>query len=263
MIDTDSPDEVFLKHYTTPGFTSEVEKAYAVHDIGSRNGFAVPKVIDVDVSHRAIAYERMDGLVALRDHYISYMSTRSPALELVNPFEASGRALAAIHRDLTLSTKQTWGATDEFDGRGAAEVPKMLESTPQAWLHGDYGFGNTHTWRGDALELVVLDPSPNRYLTRRPDVFGSIYLDLGLFVACLQGLVPARHYARLHWGRERILRDAFLTGYESVASAPLDRPLLARVTRAVVGAYCRHRFRSATMARLASWAIYRRPSAQW
>ena len=240
----------------------EWEKAEQLNRLGSVHGFVAPAVLAIDRGAQVITYEKLDALVPLRTVYLEFTTNRKRGERIPELFGEAGRVLANLHRDLTMRERVGWTVPSSFEhhftrrsGRGTAE---LLGRTPHAVLHGDFGFGNVHVV-GDQARLVVLDPSPNHYLTLHPSTWASIYLDIGLFVACLHGLVGVRHFALLRRDRIAELERAFLRGYESGRGEALDLEMVDVTAYAIAGTYLGVRYRLPLVAGFALRLMFLRP----
>ncbi|MFN0179402.1 MAG: hypothetical protein ACKVZ0_11430 [Gemmatimonadales bacterium] len=173
----------------------------------------------------------------------------------------AGEALAILHRELSPGSAVQWDPPPPFAREARRQLGPMWQSRlaagPQAALHCDYGFGNVHLAAEAMPRIVLLDPSPNYYLTFDPLTVGSVYLDIGTLLGCLWGLVPIRSYLRLDRSRLGPLEQAFVAGYEGVAGWRLDRALIDGVTSAVVATYLTRRLRSGWLAIAATRMIGR------
>lgn len=241
----------------------EAEKASRIHELGKRFGFISPRVLRVDLANQVIVYERIDDLVTLQKHYIQSLRSRSASGDISGIFGEAGRILGILHRELTLSARHVWQPSPEWLTQ-RAPILRRMRSGPSAWLHCDYGFGNVFTCSPRATgQLVVLDSSPNLFLTTQAASFGPVYVDLASMTSCLQGLVPMKLFPFLNWGRERPLRESFIREYARASSHTIDLEILEQVTMAVAETYCRHRWKSHLMTRAAMFALYSRPNAAW
>jgi hypothetical protein len=224
----------------------ERAKAEEFSRLASDWGFISPAVLAVDYDVGLVTYEKLNGLTPLRSLYLVYTTGTGAGPDVPEWFERTGSTLAHVHRELRLTGQVEWRPPPSFSRlfrrRTGADALSCLARTPQAFLHGDFGFGNIHVKR-DEGELVILDASPNRYLTTHPSTWASIYLDIGSLVACLRGLVGIRQFARLR--RERItpLERAFVAGYEWVFGDVLDAQMIDSVAYAIAGTYLEFRYR--------------------
>ena len=242
------PTQGFAKRYRAI-VEIEREKAEQLNRVGARDGFISPAVLATDVRARVITFEKLDGLVPLKTHYLAFTTDRGPDERnerIPELFTEAGRALASLHRDLSMPERVGWRVPAAFgryfhhrSGRSAREV---LAGTPQAFLHGDFGFGNVHFMRGRG-RLAVLDASPSHYVIAHPSNWASIYLDIGAFVACLRGLVGMRWVVQLRRDRMADLEAAFLRGYETIHGAPLDPAMTDAAAYGTAGALLELRYR--------------------
>jgi len=244
-------DPVRLSHGFVKRYDALVDleraKAEQLSRVAASSGFISPVVLAVDYNVQMITFEKLTGLTPLRSFYLAYTTGVGAGSEVSELFERTGRALASIHRELSLTERIDWSPPPSFSRlfrhRTGADAVACLAQTPQAFLHGDFGFGNVHVKDGEG-KVVVLDASPNPwYLTTHPSTWGSIYLDIGSLVACLRGLVGIRQFTRLR--RERIspLERAFVAGYQAVRGDLLDSRMTDSVAYAIAGTYLQFRYR--------------------
>ena len=240
----------------------ERAKAEQLSRVAANSGFVSPAVLAVDYNVQMITYENLTGLTPLRSFYLAYTTGAGAGSEVPELFERTGRALASVHRALVLTERIDWSPPPSFSRlfrhRTGTDAVACLAQPPQAFLHGDFGFGNVHVKDGEG-EIVVLDASPNRYLTTHPSTWGSIYLDIGSMVACLRGLVGIRQFTRLR--RERIapLERAFIAGYQAVHGDLLDPRMTDAVAYAIAGTYLQFRYRVPIMGAIGLRTMFRRP----
>lgn len=219
----------------------EVRKARQMFAISRRHEFLAPELVGADQETGVVTFKLLPPMVALRDLYIEHMEGRDAAARCVSAVHMAGEALAAIHRELDPDGCTPWVAplafTEQAHRQLGASWWNRLQHTPQAALHGDYGFGNVHVTCGAQPRLAVLDASPNHYITFDPLTVGSIYLDLASLRACFLGLVPWRRFVRLRSRRWESLDKALIGSYESASGIRLDTALLDGVTSAVLTSY--------------------------
>src|SRR2546425_610515 len=241
----------------------ERAKAEQLSRVAANSGFVSPAVLAVDYNVQMITYEKLTGLTPLRSFYLAYTTGAGAGSEVPELFERTGRALVSVHRELSLSERIDWSPPPSFSRlfrrRTGADAVACLAQTPQAFLHGDFGFGNVHVKDDGKGKVVVLDASPNRYLTGHPSTWGSIYLDIGSLVACLRGLVGIRQFTCLR--RERIapLERAFVAGYQAVHGDLLDSRMIDAVAYAIAGTYLQFRYRVPIIGAIALWIMFPRP----
>ena len=240
----------------------ERAKAEQLSRVASSSGFVSPVVLAVDYNVQMITFEKLTGLTPLRSLYLAYTTGAGAGSEVPELFERTGRALASVHRALALTERIDWSAPPSFSRlfrcRTGADAVACLARPPQEFLHGDFGFGNVHVKDGEG-KVVVLDASPNRFLTTHPSTWGSIYLDIGSMVACLHGLVGIRQFTRLR--RERIapLERAFIAGYQAVHGDLLDPRMTDSVAYAIAGTYLQFRYRVPIMGAIGLRMMFPRP----
>ncbi len=236
----------FVKHYPAAELAAEATKARLVAEAGAAAGVRVPAVLDVDEAAGTIRYEYVDCPTSLLD----LMSDRSatPALILAQ-VELAGAALGALHQALPTVGFPRGRRSERFTRAlgpesspgavSAGAVPPAAVSpgagSPAVLQHGDFGYSNVRF--GPTGELVVIDPSPNGYVTVDPLNVDHPELDLALIGSNFVG----RTVRPLAMGRTiRLGPDLFaalLQGYEGAAGHPVDRARLRAYTQATVRAF--------------------------
>lgn len=209
------PDSV-LKAAPQPEITAA--KYVAVRAVADANAFRAPRVLSVTGS---IRLERLDDIESLRSAYLLHHATGSvDALRLI---EAAGAVLGRLHAQMPASS-QAWTPAPTFaralNAYGWSEDWKILHHAP---LHGDFSFANVFV-HGPSGQIAVLDPCPNGGSTFGAWEQGPAVLDLGKFLACLEGQVPPRHLLVLSRIRTENLQRGFLKAYEQASGISVDRP---------------------------------------
>ena len=182
----------------------EAIKTQRAGEIGRSSGlFYVPKVISFDARAGVLEFERLRGLVTLFDLAVK----KDPRLfELL---EKTGRALAAIHRQLVLP--------DEV--KHELPVEWMGPADENVFIHGDFATINV-CFHEPSSRLVILDWSAAPIMGRTP-TFGSRFFDIFWFACSLFHGAPSKGVLR--WDAEKMTR-AFLTGCgTNVSSEGLNR----------------------------------------
>jgi hypothetical protein len=241
---------------------AEFRKAQALFAIAADCGFDAPAPISADPASGIVTYTFIPDLRSIRVLYLKYMSSPSRDPATLGVFREAGRALARIHARLRLEAPADWTMTPVFERalRKASQgsVAPLL-SAPRAAAHCDYGFSNVNFVERDGnVRLVVLDASANGFTTFEPNLQAPRYLDVANFATCIEGLVPARWYARIRWSRLPELRDAFVSGYEAESTMVIDRGVLAAAVYATAASYFRFKFRSQPLAALALHVLFNR-----
>jgi hypothetical protein len=198
---------------------------------GSAAGVRVPRVLGTDGDTGAVHYEHVECPVSLLD----LMSSREVGVvEILNRVAAAGEALAGLHRALPVEglprrRRSHWFRRALGQDEPGADGRLVLQ-------HGDFGYSNIRY--SLAGELVVIDPSPNRYVTVDPLNVDHPELDLALVGSNFLGrTVRPRALARtVCHGPE--LFAALVEGYERVGPR-VDRVRLRAYTMATIGAYAR------------------------
>jgi len=170
----------------------EAIKTQRAGEIGRSSGlFYVPKVISFDARAGVLEFERLRGLVTLFDLAVK----KDPRLfELL---EKTGRALAAIHRQLVLP--------DEV--KHELPVEWMGPADENVFIHGDFVCINV-CFHEPSGQLVILDWSAAPIMGRTP-TFGSRFFDILWFASSLFHGAPSKSV--LSWDAEK-MTSAFLTG---------------------------------------------------
>lgn len=177
----------------------EAAKATCAYEIGRDSGlFDVPKVLNFDADTGVLDFERIDGLTTLLD-----LTIRKDQ-RLLELFNKTGRALAVVHRQLTLPDEMKQKLPPEWLG-----IPDE-----NVFIHGDYAPINV-CFHEPSDSLVILDWSAAPLIGRAP-TFGSRYFDVLWFTNCIFCGVPYKNI--FSWDVESIA-GAFLKGYTEEASA--------------------------------------------
>lgn len=221
----------FVKRYPADEVAAEATKARLMAEAGAAVGVRVPTVLDVDEAGGTIRYEHVECPTSLLD----LMSDRAatPALILAQ-VEQAGAALGALHRVLPTAGFPQGVRSERFtlalgpDRPGSPASPLVLQ-------HGDFGYSNVRF--SPTGELVVIDPSPNRYVTVDPLNVDHPELDLALIGSNFVGRTvrPVAMGRTIRFGPD--LFAALLQGYEGAAGGAVDRARLRAYTQATVRAF--------------------------
>lgn len=221
----------FVKHYPVDELAAEALKARLMAEAGAAVGVRVPAVLDVDEDAASIRYEHVECPTSLLD----LMSDRAatPALILAQ-VERAGAALGALHRVLPTAAFPRGVRSDRFTLALGPEQPE-LPGSQVVLQHGDFGYSNVRF--SPTGELVVIDPSPNRYVTVDPLNVDHPELDLALIGSNFVGRTvrPVAMGRTIRLGPD--LFAALLQGYEGAAGRPVDRDRLRAYTQATVRAF--------------------------
>jgi len=212
----------------------EFEKAEKLHEIGLDNNFIAPKPLKFNLKKHTIEFEYIRSLTSIRNVYLNVLHSSKPSDTDLHLFFTVGKILSSIHTSLLLSTSTPWVPSNYIKKvikNDKTDFEEFLSSTPQAFLHGDFGFSNIciiHDNKGskDDRKIVIIDSSYDGISILSSNTFGSNYLDLGHFVACIFGLIPIRKYFGAKWENVVAVRDQFISGYEDGNSMKIDRKLL-------------------------------------
>jgi hypothetical protein len=225
-ISSPPPPAAFVKHYEPGDLTAELVKARLMVEAAEATGVRVPGVLEADTGSGTIRYEHIDCPTSLLDLMSSRRVTMADVLARV---EQAGAVLAALHRVLPVDGFPRHRRSGRFDRElGPEREPGDSRLVLQ---HGDYGYSNVRfTPTG---ELVVIDPSPNRYVSVDPLNVDHPELDLALIASNFLGRTvrPVAMGRTVGHGPE--LFAALITGYES-QGPPIDRKRLRAYTAATV-----------------------------
>jgi hypothetical protein len=221
----------FVKHYANDQFASELAKARLLAEAGSATGVRVPGVLDADEVAGLIRYEHVECPVSLLD----LMSSRTATMEeILCRVVAAGAALGALHQLLPVEGFPHHRRALAFD--------RELGPEPTAGggrlvlQHGDFGYSNVRF--GPTGELVVIDPSPNHYVSVDALNVDHPELDLALIGSNFLGRTVRPLAMARTVGRGPDLFAALLEGYEG-AGERIDRGRLRVYSVATVRAFAR------------------------
>jgi aminoglycoside phosphotransferase (APT) family kinase protein len=171
----------------------EAAKTKKAGAIGRNSGlFYVPKVLNFNEQTGELDFERVRGLVTLRE-----MAVRKDE-RLSGLLRRTGEALATIHEHLALSDEMKHELPHEW----------MDSSDENVFIHGDFTLRNV-CFHEPSGQLVILDWSAAPYLGRS-GTYGSRFFDIIWFVNYIFLAVPR---ARLfNWDAPN-MADAFLSAY--------------------------------------------------
>jgi hypothetical protein len=183
----------------------------------------------------SIRFTRVPADGTLADLYRRFLCRDTDDDGFLRLLEVAARALAALHRGLTLSSRTEWSPPACFQAAatfGGFSFPTdALKQSRQAWLHCDFGFANLSYRRTAAhtQQLVIYDPSPNEHTTFAADQHGPVEVDLGCLFASLNGRFPVRQYPRVRWSRIAQAKEHFLSCYEAASGGSVNRTLVEAV----------------------------------
>ncbi len=182
----------------------EAEKSKQGYEIGIKtNLFRAPKVLNVHYDQGQIDFERINGLVTIRE----YVHDKHGLNEL---FDSVGRSLAFIHNELKLP--------DEMKKNMPKEYLYSLGSKG-VFLHGDFNSINIQIVQ-ETGELVILDWAMSHIFDHAATV-GPLYFDLFYFI---HTMFFGRYFSsefKMIKNREEYLKK-FLDGYFSISKHDYD-----------------------------------------
>lgn len=222
----------FVKRYPAAEMASEAVKARLMAEAGAAVGVRVPAVLDVDEVAGAIRYEHVACPTSLLD--LMSDRTATPALILAQ-VELAGAALGALHRVLPTAGFPRGRRSEGFSQALGPERPAPGVDPVVVLQHGDFGYSNVRF--SPEGELVVIDPSPNRYVSVDALNVDHPELDLALIASNFVGRTvrPVAMGRTIRLGPD--LFAALLQGYEDAAGFPVDRARLRAYTQATVRAF--------------------------
>lgn len=252
----------FVKQYSRSS-ALEFEKAQKIHYIAASSKlFSTPAPIAHDAVHSTIRYERLPaGLTSIRVPYIASIRRWQVGGTVDALFMRMGRALAAIHRHLQLSSRSPWAETSlQTDVVPESQI-EAAAATEDVHLHCDFGFSNilvsAHAAEDPgAWPLWIIDPSPNYFMTFAPDAVGPPDVDVANLVACTRGLFPITAQWNCNWAAAGVAVAAFIEGYEESSGNALDRTRLLNFTNQTLDRYLEKRFSNPLLRQLARRLVH-------
>ena len=190
-------------------------KYRAVHMVARRFCFVAPAVLGTDGDRMIM--ECLDGLVSLRRAYLE----RQHGGGWSATFRKAGAVLAYLHTNMPESRTDWTPSTAFLKALRDYGWEGDWKALPMATLHGDYSFSNVHLT--PEQEVAIIDPCPNKSSSYLPWERGPIYVDLGKFLACLEGQVPPRELPFLSYQASIDMQEEFLRSYEGITGQKIDR----------------------------------------
>jgi hypothetical protein len=139
---------------------------------------------------------------------------------------------------------------------GVNNVSQYTNELPCTHLHCDYGFSNVNYKSDHTFELVVLDSSPNKFVTFKTGVIGPIYIDIGNMIACIEGLVPLLNYPFMNWQLLPEIREYFLDGYRSNSKNVISSDWINRFSYATAKCYLLKKYPGKLLHKLALQILF-------
>lgn len=210
--------KVVLK--AAPNAMQVAAKYDAVHHIALEKSFIAPRVLGISDS---ITLEKLNNIISLRDIYIDCHLSRDAAGNSRDLIRRAGEVLGHLHAFMPTTTNE-WVASKQFctalKRYGWENWDAQLD---RATLHGDYSFANVFVEQTTG-KIAVIDPCPNGSSSFLPWECGPIYVDIGKFLACLEGQVPLRNQVSLSRKRCNLLQKDFIDGYQCASGKLIDLP---------------------------------------
>jgi Phosphotransferase enzyme family len=208
----------------------EFQKSRAIELALSGTDFITPKTLGCNTATGCIDFEYVPHGARLFDAMLNAYQTGEVETVLAQNRRAA-ELLATLHRNLKLSAATAWVPPPML----FRELDRCGQHWPRSndvFLHCDFSPVNIlvdHTGG-----LVVIDASPNGYLTGSANLTGPPLVDLATYTVRLHWPFRARTY-RPSWRRlANTLRADFLNQYEQSSGLLLDRPLLGILERNIV-----------------------------
>ncbi len=179
----------------------EIAVTEAAHNVAKASGvFYVPRILRKDPDAGVIEFERIDGLVSLRDLF----AAETDVLDLLN---RAGRTLAYTHEHLELPEELKIKVTLGWE----------CEDSDLVCFHGDFNINNV-CYQQQQDRIVVLDWASVGVVSRGKTV-GSRYFDLGKF---LRSLLCQQYSLLGSISNFNKRAFAFLDGYQHQLGRNLD-----------------------------------------
>jgi len=241
-------------------FPVEKDKYISFYELSKNSNFIFPKPIEIDDVNKTIKLKSISNIESIRNAYFATMKAKNIDPWQIKKFHQVGISLAEIHKGLSLKSSSTWVPSKIFynalKDRISYDFKKKLDPVTKAHLHGDFSFSNIFFKKGDNNNPVILDPSFDGYTIFSTNAIGPVYIDIAHFVACLDGLVPLRHYPYMQWRRLAHIKDIFISGYEKGSGLALNRELISWLAFATVSSKFEKRF--PVFGRIGLWLVYNR-----
>jgi len=256
LIDDDTVTKIYERDVEV-----EYEKSNMLWNISKNNGFEFPRPIEINVENNSIKFDKVVNGKSIRTEYLAYMIDATPSPRIVRLFFSVGEILGSIHRDLSMKKFVEWKPTAVFksgaERAGISDFDDRYDRLPKAMLHGDYGLENIELIDSKGrFAIAVFDASPNFFSTFRADEYGPIYVDIGNFVAVLEGMVPPKFFWRMKWSRRKTLIQSFVDGYEASSGTPCDQKMVDVFSRASANAYFTRKFGNGLKQKIAFWVLF-------
>lgn len=225
----------FAKRYELHELEDELTKARLLYECSVDGSFSAPAVVSSSAESGVVDYETVDCSRSLMDALGDKDRSRESIMSLLS---AVGKCLAEIHqmerpvRSVEFQRSQLFAdslAVRVGTDRGSGD----LQSGQTVLQHCDFGF--TNIFVGDSDELIVIDPSPNHYISVHALNLDYPELDLSILVSHLVGRAsnPVALGRSALFGRAMV--DAVVEGYEA-AGSHIDRDRLRLYTQAGIDA---------------------------
>lgn len=251
---------VVSKQYVV-GVELEYEKALALWETSSECGFIAPRPRCLDVNKKTVLYDYIDNFRSIRTAYIEAMTSAVSQPDALAIIRSAGKTLGKIHQRMMLQSGCRWTPTEQFITAlrfcKQQDLTSFLKRSPCAHMHCDFGFSNVgyRTVNGEK-KIVVLDASPNHFTTFHTNCFGTIYLDIGNFLGCIDGRVRLYHYPKIRWHHLPFVKESFIVGYEESSGIEIDRQWANMFAYCSVYCYFSRKFPWAVSHKLAMWLVY-------
>lgn len=223
----------------------EFARAKALHESGKAGGhFSAPKPRHLLAEEGIIVWDYLEGIIPLRAYLAREVDERPGEVESRKKllFEI-GKALRAVHLALKdVGGEQVNSPFEKIETPSSAltdHVRRTLREAEVLPVHGDFGCINVYlAEQGGRRELVILDPTMNKYLY--PDwrelkqVASPVYVDCAQFVYTLWFNSA---FQKKIASEVESLSESFLHGYEKAGGEVLDRATVWSCTADIANKY--------------------------
>ncbi|MAI66855.1 MAG: hypothetical protein CMJ26_03135 [Phycisphaerae bacterium] len=257
----ETKDGVFVK-YGVCNLKNEVEKSNSLHEISTTTRlFSAPKIICFNEQEQSITFEYFRNLRSIREVYLNYMTSKNPDISDLALLSKTGAALAKIHEGLTLNVCVDWNPCPLFERvfrkKTNISIEDAMPSMDWSIAHCDYGFSNIHTALSSSgnRDLVIIDPSPNVFVTKQANLRAPVLLDLSNLVSCICGMVPLSNYKSMHWSRVLTVKQHIVKSYVDACRNYIDPVLLDGMVYATAKCYFNSAYKK-PFSTMAYWLLF-------
>lgn len=230
-----------------PSDVANVAAKYsAIHDIAVSHEFIAPEVISCSKDTNLVTLSNIDNIVSVRELYWKYMIDCIDETDCLDFIKRVGQTLAVIHNDLDLSEYSKWSSGDDFEYylKKYGYTHNNIEYSPQAILHGDYGFSNIFSVNHFNVDspVVIIDPCADGYTSLSDIEYGPVYLDIGKFLMCLEGLISPQKHLFIKIDKINRAQISFINGYASKSRHAINYVSCFAFSYAIASMYLRQAY---------------------